>query len=172
MTFLLVPSKLFRSLSASDKHTVGPICSCKPVVPCGHIVVSSLQCGRNNPGSKLGQGSILLSCGGEHYSAFCHLILQLELVSEAHCNNVLPSCSQDSWPAADRTSCGREVKVMGLKFIGVSLRRFEINGWYMPLGFSFLCRYLCPPRPLLSLYRNFLKASPWWFVGILLLYET
>ncbi len=103
---------------------------------------------------------------------FCHPILQLELVSEAHCNNVLPSCSQDSWPAADRTSCGREVKVMGLKFIGVSLRRFEINGWYMPLGFSFLCRYLCPPRPLLSLYRNFLKASPWWFVGILLLYET
>ncbi len=41
MTFLLVPSKLFRSLSASDKHTVGPICSCKPVVPCGRIVVSS-----------------------------------------------------------------------------------------------------------------------------------
>ncbi len=72
MTFLLVPSKLFRSLSASDKHTVGPICSCKPVAPCGRIVVSSPHCGRNNLGSKLGQGSILLSGGGEHYSAFCH----------------------------------------------------------------------------------------------------
>ncbi len=136
-----------------------PICGCKPVVPCSHIVVSSLHCGCNNPGSKLGQGSILLSGVEEHYSEYYHLILQLDFVSEAHCSNVLPSCSQDSWPAADRTSCGREVKVMGLKFIGVSLRRFESYGWYMPLGFSFLCRYLCPSRPLLSLYRKFLKAG-------------
>ncbi len=129
------------------------------MVPCSRIVVSSLHCGCNNPGSKLGQGSILLSGVEEHYSEYYHLILQLDFVSEAHCSNVLPSCSQDSWPAADRTSCGREVKVMGLKFIGVSLRRFESYGWYMPLGFSFLCRYLCPSRPLLSLYRNFLKAG-------------
>ncbi len=49
--FLLVPGKLFRSLSASDKHTVGPVCSCKPVVRCGRIVVSSMHCGCNNPGS-------------------------------------------------------------------------------------------------------------------------
>ncbi len=96
MTFLLVHGKLFRSLSASDKHTVGPVCSCKPVVRCGRIVVSSMHCGCNNPGSKLGQGSILLSGDEEHFSEFCHLILQLDFVSEAHWSPVLPSCSQDS----------------------------------------------------------------------------
>ncbi len=128
MYFLLVQSKIFSSLPASAKHSIGHISSSKPVVPCGRIVVSSLHCGCNNPGSKLGQGSILLSGVEEHYSEFCHLILQLDFVSEAHCSNVLPSCSQDSWPAADRTSCGREVKVMGLKFIRVSLRRFKNKG--------------------------------------------
>ncbi len=61
MTFYSSLAGFFRSLSASDKHTVGPVCSCKPVVPCSLIVVSSLHCGCNNPSSKLGQGSILLS---------------------------------------------------------------------------------------------------------------
>ncbi len=84
MSFLLVPSKIFSPLSASDKHDVGHILSHKPVVPCGRIVVSSLHCGCSKPGLNPGQDSILLSGGGEHYSAFCHLILQLELVSEAH----------------------------------------------------------------------------------------
>ncbi len=64
MTFLLVPSKLFRSLSASDKHTVVPVCSCKPVVPCGRIVVSSLHCGCSKPSLNPGQDSILLSGSG------------------------------------------------------------------------------------------------------------
>ncbi len=40
LSFLLVPCKLFSSLSASDKHAVGYILSRKPVVPCGRIVVS------------------------------------------------------------------------------------------------------------------------------------
>ncbi len=61
MSFLLVPSKLFSSLSASDKHAVGHISSRKPVVPCGRIVVSSLHCGRSKPGLNPRQESILLS---------------------------------------------------------------------------------------------------------------
>ncbi len=31
------------------------------MVPCGRTVVSSMHCGCSNPGSNLGQGSILLS---------------------------------------------------------------------------------------------------------------
>ncbi len=88
-------------------------CSCCPTAKCcldpdsnqgccGRIVVSSIHCGCSNPGSDPGQGSILLS--GKHDSAFCHLILQLDFVSEAHWSPVLPSCSQDSWPAADRST--------------------------------------------------------------------
>ncbi len=56
---------------------------------------------------------------------FCHLILQLDFVSEARWRPVLPSCSQGSWRAATRRSRGREVKAMDLKSIGVSPRRFE-----------------------------------------------
>ncbi len=82
----------------------------------------------------------------EHYSAFCHLILQLEFVSEAHWSHVLPSCCQDSWPAADRSICGREVKAMGLKFIGVSLRRFENYGWYCPFALVYTAGVQVPIR--------------------------
>ncbi len=96
MTFFLAPGKHFLSLPASDKQAVGHIWSYKSVVPCGRTVVSSMHCGCSNPGSKLGQGSILLSGIEEHFSEFCHLILQLDFVSEAHWSPVLPSCSQDS----------------------------------------------------------------------------
>ncbi len=61
MTFFLAPSKHFLSLPASDKQAVGHIWSYKSVVPCGRTVVSSMHCGCSNPGSNLGQGSILLS---------------------------------------------------------------------------------------------------------------
>ncbi len=64
MSFLLVPNKLFSSLSASDKHAVGHISSRKPVVPCGRIEVSSLHCGCSKPGLNPGQDSILLSGSG------------------------------------------------------------------------------------------------------------
>ncbi len=59
--FFLAPSKHFLSLPASDKQAVGHIWSYKSVVPCGRTVVSSMHCGCSNPGSNLGQGSILLS---------------------------------------------------------------------------------------------------------------
>ncbi len=61
VTFFLAPSKHFLSLPASDKQAVGHIWSYKSVVPCGRTVVSSMHCGCSNPGSNLGQGSILLS---------------------------------------------------------------------------------------------------------------
>ncbi len=64
MSFLIVPSKLFSSLSASDKHAVGHILSRKPVVPCGRTVVSSLHCGCSKPGLNPGQDSILLLGSG------------------------------------------------------------------------------------------------------------
>ncbi len=83
MTFLLVHSKIFSSLPASAKPSIGHISSRKPVVPCGRIVVSSLHCGCSKPGLNPGQDSILLSGSGKHDSAFCHLILQLDFVSKA-----------------------------------------------------------------------------------------
>ncbi len=44
--------------------SIGHISSCKPVVPCGRIVVSSLLCGCSKPGLNPGQDSILLSGSG------------------------------------------------------------------------------------------------------------
>ncbi len=48
--FFHVPSMLFRSLSASDKHAAGPFCSRETVACRDRIVVSTLRCGRSNPG--------------------------------------------------------------------------------------------------------------------------
>ncbi len=55
MSFLLVHSKIFSSLPASAKPSIGHISSRKPVVPCGRIVVSSLHCGCSKPGLNPGQ---------------------------------------------------------------------------------------------------------------------
>ncbi len=64
MSFLLVHSKIFSSLPASAKTSIGHILSRKPVAPCGRLVVSSLHCGCSKPGLNPGQDSILLSgCG-------------------------------------------------------------------------------------------------------------
>ncbi len=61
MPFFHVPSMLFRSLSASDKHAAGPFCSHGTVVRRDRIVVSTLRCGRSNPGSNPGHGRLLPS---------------------------------------------------------------------------------------------------------------
>ncbi len=103
MSFLFVHSKIFSSLPASAKPSIGHISKRKPVVPCGRIVVSSLHCGCSKPGLNPGQVSILLS-GSGNMTAFCHLNLQLDFVFKALWSHVLPSCSQDRWLAADRSS--------------------------------------------------------------------
>ncbi len=98
MSFLLVPSKLFSSLSASDKHAVGHILSHKPVVPCGHIVVSSLHCGCSKPGLNPGQDSILLSGSGNMTLLFAtssySWIFCLKLTGVLCC---LPAAKTSGW---------------------------------------------------------------------------
>ncbi len=89
MSFLIVPSKLFSSLSASDKHAVGHILSRKPVVPCGRTVVSSLHCGCSKPGLNPGQDSILLLGSGNMTLLFAtssySWILCLKLFGVMYC---------------------------------------------------------------------------------------
>ncbi len=96
--FLLVPSKLFSSLSASDKHAVGHISSRKPVVPCGRIVVSSLHCGCSKPCLNPGQDSILLSGSGNMTLLFAtssySSILCLKLTGVLCC---LPAAKTAGW---------------------------------------------------------------------------
>ncbi len=120
MPFFHVPSMLFRSLSASDKHAAGPFCSRGTVVRRDRIVVSTLRCGRSNPGSNPGHGRLLPSGSflPPHPSAG---FLCLKLGGVLFC----PPAAQGSWRAAARRSRGREVKAMDLKSIGVSPHRFE-----------------------------------------------
>ncbi|KAF4094612.1 hypothetical protein G5714_024634 [Onychostoma macrolepis] len=51
----------FATLSASDKHAAGPFSSRGTVAHLDRIVVSTLPCGRSNPG----HGSLLLSSNGD-----------------------------------------------------------------------------------------------------------
>ncbi len=141
---------LFRSLSASDKHAAGPFCSRETVACRDRIVVSTLRCGRSNPGSNPGHGRLLPS------GSFLPPILQLDFVSEARWRPVLPSCSQGSWRAAARRSRGREVKAMDLKSIGVSPRRFEpcrLRVAFASLTLVF-CADNCSFQGLCSICRN------------------
>lgn len=68
------------SPSSMDKDAAGSFCiraagvtTVEPVARRDRIVVSTLRCGRSNPGSNPGHGiPMLLS------NTFCHLILQLD----------------------------------------------------------------------------------------------
>ncbi len=111
VTFFLAPSKHFLSLPASDKQAVGHIWSYKSVVPCGRTVVSSMHCGCSNPGSNLGQGSILLSGSRNMTLLFATSSYSWILCLKPHWSPVLPSCSQDSWPAADRSTRAKSWEV-------------------------------------------------------------
>ncbi len=159
MSFLLVPSKIFCPLSASDKHAVGHISSRKPVVPCGRIVVSSLHCGCSKPGLNPGQDSILLSGSGNMtllfdtssyswilclklFGVMCCLPaaktagrLQTEVVAQNH--GKCPRATYfmpKKWTEWDR--CERPRKLAVLWVPRVSIEKPTSTGWDVAACFS------------------------------------
>ncbi|KAL1254236.1 hypothetical protein QQF64_016465 [Cirrhinus molitorella] len=118
-----------RPLPTESRHAAGPFCvrtagtaSREPVARRDRIVVSTLRCGRSNPGSNPGHGSQLRR---GRPAPFRHLTLQLGFAPTFGRHPVLPASSQESRRPSARRSRGREVKAMDLKSIGVSPRRFE-----------------------------------------------
>ncbi|KAL1254273.1 hypothetical protein QQF64_016502 [Cirrhinus molitorella] len=118
-----------RPLPTESRHAAGPFCvrtagaaSREPVARRDRIVVSTLRCGRSNPGSNPGHGSQLRR---GRPAPFRHLTLQLGFAPTFGRHPVLPASSQESRRPFARRSRGREVKAMDLKSIGVSPRRFE-----------------------------------------------
>ncbi|KAL1254262.1 hypothetical protein QQF64_016491 [Cirrhinus molitorella] len=116
-------------LPTESRHAAGPFCvrtagtaSREPVARRDRIVVSTLRCGRSNPGSNPGHGSQLRR---GRPAPFRHLTLQLGFAPTFGRHPVLPASSQESRRPSARRSRGREVKAMDLKSIGVSPRRFE-----------------------------------------------
>ncbi|KAL1254240.1 hypothetical protein QQF64_016469 [Cirrhinus molitorella] len=116
-------------LPTESRHGAGPFCvrtagtaSREPVARRDRIVVSTLRCGRSNPGSNPGHGSQLRR---GRPAPFRHLTLQLGFAPTFGRHPVLPASSQESRRPSARRSRGREVKAMDLKSIGVSPRRFE-----------------------------------------------
>ena len=98
----------------------------EPVVRRDRIVVSTLRCGRSNPGSNPGHGRTFLLSKGDVELLFAASILQLDWWLKLSC--VLcrrHRASQQNACPGGRCSRGREVKAMDLKSIGVSPRRFE-----------------------------------------------
>ncbi|KAL1254248.1 hypothetical protein QQF64_016477 [Cirrhinus molitorella] len=118
-----------RPLANRKQTRAGPFCvrtagtaSREPVARRDRIVVSTLRCGRSNPGSNPGHGSQLRR---GRPAPFRHLTLQLGFAPTFGRHPVLPASSQESRRPSARRSRGREVKAMDLKSIGVSPRRFE-----------------------------------------------
>ena len=97
----------------------------EPVVRRDRIVVSTLRCGRSNPGSNPGHGRTFLLSKGDVEPLFAASILQLDWWLKLSCVLCRPPSSQQNVWTAGRCSRGREVKAMDLKSIGVSPRRFE-----------------------------------------------
>ncbi len=81
MSFLFVHSKIFSSLPASAKPSMVHISNCKPVVPCGHIVVSSLHCGCSKPVSSCGGGFFDADPGNPQHCKFPRSLTSVSLSS-------------------------------------------------------------------------------------------
>ncbi len=152
VSFLLVHSKIFSSLPASAKPSIGHISSRKPVVPWCRIVVSSLHCGCSKPGLNPGQDSILLSGSGNMtllfatssyswilclklFGVMCCLPaaktvgqLQTEIVAQNHgkCPRATYSCPK-KWTEWDR--CERPRKLAVLCVPRVSIEKPTSTGW-------------------------------------------
>ncbi len=132
-SFFHVPSMLFRSLSASDKHAAGPFCSRETVACRDRIVVSTLRCGCSKSGSRQ-----TFAVGLLFATSSFSWILCLKLGGVLFC------------PPAAKGAGGSQPGVV----VAERLRRWTRNplgspragsnpadyGWRLPSHFSFLCR--------------------------------
>ncbi len=167
VSFLLVHSKIFSSLPASAKPSIGHISSRKPVVPWCRIEVSSLHCGCSKPGLNPGQDSILLSGSGNMtllfatssyswilclklFGVMCCLPaaktvdqLQTEVVAQNH--GKCPRATYfmpKKWTEWDR--CERPRKLAVLWVPRVSIEKPTSTGWDVAACFSLVGKLKFP----------------------------